>query len=56
VGDEAGGQHGPGAPGLVPQAADLYGNRVPFPVLVRVKLGPVHTAVLYIRVVGVLNK
>jgi hypothetical protein len=56
VGDVAGGEGRPGAPGLVPQAPGLQKYGVPPPVLVRVELGPVYTAVLHPRVVRVLKK
>ncbi len=56
MGDVAGGEDRPGAPGLVPQAPGLQKYGVPPPVLVGVELGPVHTAVLHPRVVRVLKK
>jgi hypothetical protein len=56
VSDVARRQNRPGAPGLVPEAPYLQGYGIPLPILVCVKLGPVHTAIFNPSVVCVLKK
>jgi hypothetical protein len=55
VGDDTGWEDSPGAPGLVPQAPGLQGSGVAPPVLVSVKLRPIHACVHNSSVVRLLK-